>query len=138
MNSAHATHLSSAFLIAAKRSAETRIIGERFEAALVPAIVCAAFSIELGLKSLIHKESNIECKKEHKLGVLFNKLSPTAQAKIAQIIKMPLTNLTEEINSVSNAFVDWRYVYEKPSLSINLGFLTDLAAAVEHINGQVK
>ncbi|WP_139204143.1 hypothetical protein [Azotobacter beijerinckii] len=138
MNSTHATHLSSAFLIAAKRSAETRIIDERFEAALVPAIVCAAFSIELGLKSLIYKESTVECKKEHKLGALFEKTSPSTQNEIAKIINIPLADLANKINLVSNAFVDWRYVYEKTSMSIDLGFLTTLAAAVESVNKQIK
>ncbi|MDO9623161.1 MAG: hypothetical protein Q7J46_04165 [Pseudomonas sp.] len=136
MKSAHATHLSSAFLIAATRSAELRVIddGARFESAVVPAIVCAAFSIELGLKSLVYKESNIECKREHKLEALFKKLLPSTQAAIVQELNMQPNEFNEQISLASNAFVDWRYVYEKSSISINFEFLKALASAVEKIN----
>src|SRR5437764_1354141 len=54
MNLDQAENLARSFGIAFRRCEEQRTIGNgQFEMPIAPAIVCAAFSIELGLKALI-------------------------------------------------------------------------------------
>ena len=96
----------------------------------IPEIVLKAFSCELFLKSLI-KNDNI--KKIHKLDELFECLNKDDKDTIRESIiqfksqKDSYTNdnFNSDLERVANAFVDWRYFYEKPR-SINIEFLNVL------------
>lgn len=133
MNSDRAQKISSDFLIAANRAAEIQIIDDHFQDAKVPAIVCAAFSIELGLKSAIHKESGTEHKNEHKIFNLFEKLSTGKKEEISKVLGIDLEELKVKVSGISNAFVEWRYVYERDRTEIDFTFLFNFAKAVQNI-----
>ncbi|OZG71829.1 hypothetical protein BTA51_19605 [Hahella sp. CCB-MM4] len=97
---------------------------------VVPGIVCAAFSIELGVKALL-----MEGKKEargHELYELFSRLAPAEQAELIEMVGATNDDFVRELKSVANAFVKWRYVYEAgESVSANLDFLRQLSEAVQ-------
>lgn len=98
---------------------------------IIPAIVLKTFSCELYMKSLI-AISNI--KKIHKLDELFMCLSEEDKDNIQGIIICILSkndsygidNFNKDLKKVANAFVEWRYFYEKSKININLEFLNAL------------
>jgi HEPN domain len=80
-----------------------------------PAIVSIAFSAELFLKSLLlsqHKST----KHTHRLDKLFNDLESSTQARIikesCKSKKITTSKFRKYLSNVSNAFVEWRYVFE--------------------------
>lgn len=83
----------------------------------VPMLVNGAFSIEITLKAML-AENQIEYRKEHSLVVLFQKLPDSFQEELFMHLfeKAPeyrnMDKCVEELILISNAFVDWRYVYE--------------------------
>ena len=84
----------------------------------VPAVVYFAFSCEIFLKTLLLCH-NISFKKIHNLEDLYKKLPDEIKGKIEQNIyncydvteKYILD--TETLGEISNAFQEWRYLYEK-------------------------
>ena len=96
---------------------------------LVPAIVCIAFSIELGLKELARIEGkNL---RGHKLADLFNKLSSDRQARLVAAAGYTRGVFDLALREATDVFVDWRYVYEEEHSEANLGFLQAFAGAVQ-------
>lgn len=95
----------------------------------VPEIVNMAFSCEVFLKTIIVIEGKKV--KGHKLKELWNELNPC----YAQMIMDELKSVTEleqddilaSIENISNAFAEWRYLYEVKGRSIYIGFLNDFA-----------
>ncbi|WP_162179188.1 HEPN domain-containing protein [Chromobacterium haemolyticum] len=134
MNSEHAYRLSQSFLVAANRANEYRVIDDKFQVAIVPAIVCAAFSVEVGLKALIFKETGHECKREHKIASLFEKLPNVRQEEIRSLLVEKYNDINEKMKGISNAFVEWRYVYEKDYTEIDSTFLFDFAKVIADIS----
>lgn len=98
--------------------------------ALVPSIVCLAFSIELGLKAIIlATKSSV---KSHKLVELFNLLSDEDQNVVIRNAVYDNQRFDEQLSEVSNAFVEWRYIHEQTGLhGTSLQFLLLLHGAVE-------
>lgn len=83
-----------------------------FSVVNVPAVVNAAFSIELYLKSILKSKE-----REHRLEILFNKLNIETQEQIkkainAELSKNNIYNFDECLSHISNVFVEWRYIYE--------------------------
>lgn len=82
------------------------------EVANIPAIVNAAFSCELYIKSMI-SESN----KEHNLKKLFAYLSQDYQNQIKDMVNSKLRNgclynFDDCLEKACNVFVEWRYIFE--------------------------
>lgn len=95
----------------------------------IPGIVCLAFAIELALKSLLLADKNQSG--GHKLDELFGKLNPSAQAEVIRRVGLNEEAFLQELKTVANAFVDWRYIYETPGYhNINLPFFTVCVGAV--------
>lgn len=142
MNPTQILNTSKQFFSAAKRADEQRIIGGgQFEWLPVPAIVCAAFSIELALKAIILAESG-KSANGHKLDDLYAELSDASQQKVAAAVTMPtypkIPGVTETFDTaltkIRNAFVDWRYIHEKIDwTSIDRTFLMEVADAVQAV-----
>lgn len=121
---------SRAFFVAAQRCMEQRSLsGGQLEMPIVPAIVCIAFSIELGLKALAQVEGR--SLRGHKLADLFNQLSPTQQAKLVAAAGYTRGVFDSALLEATDVFVDWRYVHEQESPEANLGFLQAFAGAVQ-------
>lgn len=78
----------------------------------IPSTVNFCLSAEIILKVLI-SQNNLEFRKTHKLFDLFRSLPGALQTGVYECYKMidPIekTSFEDRINSVSNAFVEWRY-----------------------------
>lgn len=116
------------FLLAADRCFEKRQLPNgQFQMPLVPAIVCSAFGIELCLKAIITVEKGKAT--GHELLKLFIKLSPQSKAALAAALCLEEKALRQKLGSISSAFVEWRYIYESQSASIDFEFLHQFARA---------
>lgn len=97
-----------------------------------PALVCAAFSIEVGLKLLLSR-----CGKGaegHDLFRLYRKLPRHLQFQIRHGTTYTHRDFVKELFIARNAFTEWRYVYEsQDTLSVNVIFLGKLAESVTYI-----
>jgi hypothetical protein len=100
--------------------------------AIVPAVVCLAFSIELGFKAIL-----VGCNKPsegHKFVELFNKLPAEIKTEIERLVVGDEDTFSCQLATVSNAFVEWRYIFEESGyISIDLEFLAKLHKAVTQI-----
>jgi len=125
------------FLEASHRCMDARVVDGLFASASVPQIVCAAFSVELGLKSILIMETQAK-PDGHKLVDLFRKISTDSKAHIQKAVPIPTypktilpQNFESVLKVVSTAFVDWRYSCEGlQDLEADVGFLTSLARSV--------
>ena len=98
---------------------------------LVPAVVCTAFGIELCLKAIITLENGKAT--GHELLKLFIKLSPKSKTALATALSLDEKDLRQKIGSISGAFVEWRYIYESQSASIDTGFLRLFSSEVARL-----
>ena len=78
----------------------------------IPAIVNAAFACELYLKSMLEQPWG------HKLKDLFEQLDNETKIQLknefdASFSKHPIYNFNVFLNDISDAFVEWRYVFEE-------------------------
>lgn len=101
----------------------------------VPVIVNGAFSIEITLKAILAK-NQIEYGKEHNLLVLFRLLPEPFQFELLDHFfeKAPEykdnDRFANELILISNAFVDWRYMFEgNPAPALETRFLAAFANA---------
>ena len=97
--------------------------------AIIAGIVCLAFSVELALKAaLLSETARVE---GHRLDKLFVQLPSAQQEAIIQACGVGPEAFARELGLVANAFVEWRYIYERPGvISINRDFLLALSRAV--------
>lgn len=105
------------FLLAATRCAvpKSAPTGEQWPA--VPIITNMAFACELYLKALLlaaaHKPRG------HELRALFDNLPKKVRDSLADryenLTGTPPARFRSELNDISKAFVDWRYVFEDPA-----------------------
>lgn len=130
LNFVGAANQCRAFLIAARRSLEQRPLGPgQVEWLATPAVVCLAFSIELGFKSLILRHG--QAVKTHELDKLFGRLGPDVQARIVLGMNMERPAFDQLLREHSKAFQDWRYLYERAcNAHVRLDFLHTLASVV--------
>lgn len=120
---------AKAFLSAANRCEQPIPLGNnQFQMLLVPTITSYAFSAELFLKHLLAK-SSIEYQGTHALEKLFKLLPNDLKNNISSNFQ-PDDSFDDRLISISNSFVDWRYFYEKESLSSDLDFLRSFAHAL--------
>ena len=103
--------------------------------ALIPAVVCLAFATELALKAILLAEGNLS--HGHKLDELFAKLQQRTQLLVMKKIGLEGGAFKANLAAVSNAFVDWRYIYEAPgSHSLNLPFMRSLCDVLSAVANQ--
>ncbi len=120
------------FLLAADRCFEKRPLPNgQFQVPIVPAIVCTAFGIELCLKAIITIEKGQET--GHELLKLFIKLSPQSKEALATALSLEEKTLSQKIGSISRAFIDWRYIYEEQSKSIDYQFMHQFSKAAAQL-----
>ena len=128
MSAESARQLSAAFSEASERCLTERPCGdETLAIVLVPGIVCAALSIELGFKAMIMEDGKIA--KGHNLLKLFHRLGPWSQNAIVHSVGLDRKSFENELAEMSEAFVQWRYVYEYDEVKISIGFLDKLLRA---------
>ena len=90
--------------------------------ALIPAVVCLAFAIELALKAILLAKGTPT--DGHGLTALFEQLDPESQRLVRSGLELKAGDFDAELRAVSKVFVEWRYIYETPGYhSVNLPFL---------------
>ena len=86
----------------------------------IPRIVNGTFALELYLKSFISKRQIRIKKLKHNISDIFFALKPILQDQIREMVSPKLEGLYETfddaLNGINNAFVFWRYIYEKSKL----------------------
>lgn len=102
---------------------------------IISAAACGAFSCELYLKCLLSKEmgSGQPISRTHNIKSLFHKLKPETRKRI--IAESHIFHWDAFIEEASNAFEQWRYAYEKESLSISI---LDVLRLAETIRRQIE
>lgn len=102
----------------------------------IPAIVVLSLAIEQALKVLL-KQEHITPKHVHELKLLFNQLPAYLQDEIKTFVMTDLTISEETFEDLllenNNAFVNWRYFYEKQdtgSLSFLKSFFDSLRSKI--------
>lgn len=104
---------------------------------LEPVVVNCAFSCELYLKAIILKrnEGN-KREKVHDLKVLFNELPAEVRTSICNG-KVDEEKLDEFLGEYGNAFLDWRYAFEK-GVEMNMTMLFNFANLLEDYYERTK
>jgi HEPN domain-containing protein len=102
-----------------------------------PAVVCAAFSAEVGLKTLL--EIHGKAVKGHDLRALFLKLPDTQKLAVFEATELPAEEFGAQLAHSRLAFSEWRYIYEaRGEKHINVKFLGVFATAVEKVLTQER
>ena len=97
-----------------------------------PVICCLAFACELYLKALLISRNRPS--RGHKLELLLKALDKADMLGIAQQYES-LTGrrrsvMLKDINLVSDAFVEWRYIFETGTTSLSLARLSNIALSI--------
>lgn len=93
----------------------------------IPAVTNLAFACELYLKSLLFFEKGTTTR-EYRLSVIFSQLSDDVQQDAAT--HFGAGDLRGRLAEFSNAFVEWRYIFEQLSASLNNRELLDVAGTL--------
>jgi len=67
----------------------------------------------------------------HNLSRLFQRLTPWHQNEIIKAVGLDRDSFMEDLVEMSEAFVQWRYVYDYSEVKISIGFLDKLARATQ-------
>ena len=121
-------NIAHSFLLAANRCNEPRVQDIGYvQMLIVPAAVNAAFSCELSIKAILN-QCNISVPRGndgHRINTLFYALPRELQNKIAG--EMDCFDFDSDIQSISNVFVEWRYLFERDAASLPFDFLMKIA-----------
>ncbi|WP_028892377.1 hypothetical protein [Tenacibaculum sp. 47A_GOM-205m] len=141
------------YLTANKFYETSKIVHHSF---IEPKIMNLSFSIELYLKSLNTKttiskkgstdfdtpilERKLETTKGHELDLIFNRLKPKDQNNLTSLyLEKYNSNFRQDLFDIKNAFIDYRYSFEKDSLTISLTIIERLADFLkEYIENEMK
>lgn len=96
---------------------------------VIPAVVCAAFSVELGFKALVIRAGGSVS--GHNLKQLFSVLVAPIQQQIISAIGISEREFNSSLAEISNSFIEWRYIHEQASANVNGEFLSKLAKATQ-------
>lgn len=126
--------VSGAFLEAYRRCDPLLPNGTPEHFMAFPAVVCAAFSAEVGLKNLLSRQGEVA--HGHDLRALFLKLLPEQQHAIlratSQAAGLSEQEFATNLAHSRLAFSEWRYIYEaRGEKLINVRFLGALASAID-------
>jgi hypothetical protein len=137
MYAPHARMTSTAFLEAYHRCMAEGTSTGRSEMMFVPAIVCAAFSAEVGIKALLLQAG--KSARGHDLVKLFNRLPDATQLEIFTRMEMEAVDFAAHLNHIRDAFREWRYIYEfTDERFINVLFVAKLASAIRDANPDIR
>ena len=132
MDQFQAQNSSNAFYLAYHRCMEQRSLPDgKIQFLVVPAIVCAALSVELGFKALVLRAGGRA--HGHDLKQLFSALGTSIQQQIISAVDVAEGEFESSLAEASNAFVQWRYIHEKvdKDVMVNGEFLSKLATATQ-------
>ena len=98
---------------------------------IAPAVVCYAFALEIYMKLLCHI-TQISVKKNHNLIEQFDALPESAIKIMAKHYRTSEPELRKDIEAISNAFVEWRYLYEKNEAQISITVLSNICFSLHN------
>lgn len=129
MNIEQAKHSARAFYLAFERCMEERpLSGGQIQSLAVPALVCAAFSVELGLKALLLRKGHEI--KGHNLAELFGALDQATQTRIATETGLVDAEFASSLREAGDVFDEWRYIHEEKEAKVaSPKFLSAMARA---------
>ena len=131
MYAPHARMTSTAFLEAYRRCMDETTSST--EAMFIPALICAAFSAEVGIKALLLQSGKPA--KGHDLLKLFNSLPAATKFEIFSNMRMEAPEFAANLRHIRDAFKDWRYMYEfNDERFISIAFVANFASAVAAAN----
>jgi hypothetical protein len=106
--------------------------GDKYFNRMIPYIVNVAFACEVYLKLIIREQgvdiSKWKAKDKHDIYKLY-KCTNLGDECVKYLIKykhdISMSYIEEEVEKISNAFIDWRYIYEhfEESMTIFTGFI---------------
>lgn len=128
------------FLEASNRTCSPRLHEGAFVSSIVPAVVCAAFAVELGFKAIYIAEKQAATE-GHELHKLFETLPDHVQVKIMDAVPTPSypkfeqqRTFKEALEAENDTFVTWRYSCEGGAdLTSDFSFLQQLAKVAQSI-----
>ena len=95
----------------------------------IPAITCAAFSAELGIKAILNREGLKT--RGHKLKELLERLPAEDRDKIISLTSASYLDFNNQLEAASNAFVEWRYMHEQENeIQVNVFFIGNFAESI--------
>ncbi len=113
--------------------------------AIAPFIVNSAFACEMYLKALQSLSGEVEeC---HSLNQLFkhlpnktkDKISKLSDDKAAHFMLDSRTTFKQHLKTISNAFVDWRYIQERDSATANINVVLLILTVLDtHLCEELK
>jgi len=125
--------VSSAFLEAFRRCDPTSPNAASKYFMAFPAVVCAAFSAEVGLKTLLTHAGRPA--KGHDLRALYLRLPAEQKYAIFEATGLSIEEFAAQLAHSRLAFSEWRYIYEENREKfINVGFLGKFATAVDAVS----
>lgn len=133
MYAPHARMTSTAFLEAYRRCMSDVTAADNQEVMFIPALVCAAFSAEVGLKALLLQAG--QRGRGHDLVELFQALPEELRLEIVRFVGKTPEDFVKNLTDAKNAFLEWRYIYESADArSISLEFVARFATAIARAN----
>lgn len=138
MDAKQARDLANAFGLAALRCQEARPrIDGKVEMLIAPAIVCAAFSVEVAFKALLISAG--ASGHGHNLKDLFNGLAADVRAAIVTTVGVPQSQFEADLADAARTFDEWRYLFEGRSVQSKTSFLFGLVNAANlEVSRRVK
>ena len=103
--------------------------GQQLPTVVIPSVVCYAFAAEVNLKVILLAHGKKA--RGHDLAALYTLLPTPIKDEIRKFVSVEDAEFVKQLARISNAFVDWRYVYEAKGRSLNVIFLGRFAAAVQ-------
>jgi hypothetical protein len=97
----------------------------------IPLVVCYAFASEVNLKLILLKSGKKV--RGHKLKSLYELLPLEIKDEVESKVKIGSIVFYKELARISDAFVDWRYIYESDNRSLNLIFIGQFATEIQRI-----
>jgi hypothetical protein len=97
----------------------------------IPLVVCYAFASEVNLKLILLKYGTKV--RGHKLKALYELLPSEIKVEIKSKVRIGDMVFDKELGRISEAFVEWRYVYESDQKSLNLIFIGQFATEIQRI-----
>ncbi len=99
--------------------------------AFMPFVTLLAFRTEIAIKAGL-EGSGLAVPRTHNIQELFQCLPEDKRQKISSQVSSP--DFDQSLNQIANAFVDWRYFFEKSGdLSVDTKFLEELCGSLEVI-----
>lgn len=103
---------------------------------LAPLATCISFAAELYMKSILLRrlERKVVMRARHYLDKLFDMLDKDEREIVLQEVEkqdtLPSDQLPQFLAHVADTFVEWRYIYEQPTIVLDTGLLFMFASAL--------